>query len=96
MWPKRFSISAAQSLAADSSRRSTALGVDAVGGEAEVLGDGVGDLLAAVGEGEAGAGVGEALGDDGPEAAAGPGDGDDPSFEVGHGDDAIRLQHELC
>ena len=69
-------------------------GVDAVVGEGEVLGDGVGDLLAAVGEGEGGAGVGEALGDDGPEAAAGPGDGDDPSVEVGHGEDAIRVAHE--
>ena len=59
------------------------------------MGDAVGDLLAAVGEGEAGAGVGEALGDDGAEAAAGPGDGDDPSFEIGHGDDAIRLSMAL-
>ena len=66
------------------------MGVDAVGGDAQVVGDAVGDLLAAVGEGEAGAGVGEALGDNGAETAAGPGDGEDPSVEVGHGGDAIR------
>ncbi len=71
------------------------LGVDAVVGEAEVLGDGVGDLLTAVGEGEAGAGVGEALGDDGAEAAAGAGDGDHAAVEVGHGADAIRLRMTL-
>ena len=71
------------------------VGVDSVGGEVEVLGDRVGDLLVAVGEGEAGAGVGEALGDDGPEAAAGPGDGEDPSLEVGHDEDAIRVGMSL-
>ena len=70
--------------------------VDAVIGNAEVLGDGVGDLLTAVGEGEAGAGVGEALGDDRPEAAAGTGDRDDPSLEVSHGVDAIRLRMRVC
>ena len=68
------------------------MGVDAVVGEAEVPGDGVGDLLAAVGEGEAGAGVRESLRDDGAEAAAGSGDGDHPSVEVGHVEDAIRLR----
>jgi hypothetical protein len=69
--------------------------VDAVLGQAEVVGDAVGDLLAAVGEGEAGAGIGEALGDDRPEPAAGTGDGDDPSVEVGHGGDAIGCT-SLC
>ena len=72
------------------------MGVDAVVGEAEVLCDSVGDLLVAVGEGEAGAGVSEALGDDGAEAAAGSGDCDDASVEVGaHEVDAIRVRVSL-
>jgi hypothetical protein len=70
-------------------------GVDAVVGQPEVLGDAVGDLLVAVGECEAGAGVGEALGDDGAEAAARAGDGDDAAVEIGHGADAIRLRMSL-
>src|SRR5262245_47945276 len=65
-------------------------GVHAVAGKAEALGDGVGDLLAAVREGEGGAGVGEAAGDDRAEAAARAGDSDDPSVEIRHGVDAIR------
>ena len=71
------------------------VGVDAVVGDAEALGHAVGDFLAAVCEGEAGAGVGEALGDDRPEAAAGSGDGEDPSVEVGHDEDAIRVRMSL-
>ena len=78
------SIAAAQSLAAASSRRSTARGSTRSSGRPRSWATAVGDLLVAVGEGEAGAGVGEALGDDGPEAAAGAGDGDDASVEVGH------------
>ena len=59
-------------------------GEHAVVREAEVLCDGVRELLLPVREGEAGAGVGETLGDDGPEAPAGTGDRDDAAVEIGH------------
>jgi hypothetical protein len=70
-------------------------GVDAVVGETEVLGDGVGDLLAPVREREGGACVGEALSNDGAEAAARAGDRDHPSLEVGHVAEPIRLRMSL-
>src|SRR5829696_8987509 len=66
------------------------LGGDSVVAEPEVLGHRVRDLLAAVGEGEAGAGVGETLGDDGAEAASGAGDRDDAAVEIGHARHSIR------
>src|SRR5215210_1997685 len=58
------------------------VGVDAVVRDAEIMGDSVRDLLVPVREGERGVGVCETLGDDGAEAAAGPGNRDHSSVEL--------------